>query len=319
MTCNGCTQDIAVLPLECNAKTPDKWWRNEVLISNVVGSNGGAALDIYGPGIPLNHGTPLPIWAGFTFRNLKFTNYANVSQTFIGMVDCTFDGFEIDSPISVQGFVPYAIDPDLLDANDEPMFIENRVTFRNFKGTSMTIQGLKRCWFENLEIDRRAARRHRLPDLRRHPCRHGAGTLSQPPRRPDRQRSPHLRRVLQAVQRRACRGRAGRQRRPCPGLPQLRTALGGQGQGHDRSEPDRPFRDDDQRPQMDRQRREPGRTGRMAAYGCRGRRSWGSRKFPSQPLPEAHGDANVGIYVEGPIRQPPARLSAGRGPRVDPV
>lgn len=146
-----CTQDISILPLECNAGTPDKWWRNDLTISNVTGQNGGAALDIYGPGIPLNHGTPLPIFAGMTFKNMKFTNYANVSQTFIGMVDCVFDGFETDTTISVQGFVPYTIDPDLLDGDGAPMFLENGNTFRNFKGSTMTFQGLKRCWFDNLQ------------------------------------------------------------------------------------------------------------------------------------------------------------------------
>lgn len=146
-----CTQDIAILPLECNAGTDEKWWRHDLLISDVVGENGGAALDIYGPGIPLNGGTPWPIFAGITFKNMKFMNYANVSQTFIGMVDCVFDGFETDSTVTIAGFVPYAIDPDLLDAGGNPMFLENRSSFRNFKGSTILVQGLKRCWFDNLE------------------------------------------------------------------------------------------------------------------------------------------------------------------------
>jgi len=33
--------------------------------------------------------------------------------------------------------------------------------------------------------------------------------------------------------------------------------------------------------------------------GVAGGGAWGSRSFPSQPLSEAHGDANVGIYAEG--------------------
>jgi hypothetical protein len=299
VTCNGCTQDIAVLPLECNAKTPDKWWRNEVLVSNVIGSNGGAALDIYGPGIPLNHGTPLPIWAGFTFRNLKFTNYANVSQTFIGMVDCTFDGFEIDSPISIQGFVPYAIDPDLLDADDEPMFIENRVTFRNFRGTSMTIQGLKRCWFENLESTealrdaivfltcadiRVGTVRVRYPNRLGDPIANGAVTFDEFCKRCSVE-------LVEVEQDGNDVHALGFRSSGKHWVDQVRVMT-----ARNLVAPYVTTISD--RKWIDSGVSQVGQV-EWLHTGAEGGGAWGARRFPSQPLSEAHGDANVGIYTEG--------------------
>ncbi len=296
LSLDRCVQDIAILPLECNAGTDDKWWRHDMLVSGVVGENGGAALDIYGPGIPLDGGPPLPIWGGITFRNMKFTGYANVSQTLVGMVDCTFDGFETDTTISIQGFVPYGIDPDLLDGGGRTMFIENRSTFRNFRGSTILVQGLKRCWFDALEssdalrdaivflncadIDIGAVR-VRYPNRIDDPIANGALTFDEFCKRCSVQ-ALEVEQDGKAVHSLGFRS-AGKHR---AGLVRVKTS----------QSPAAPYVTlISDRAWIDGKVSQVGR----AEWMHDGSGDWGARDFPNPPATATHGNADVQIYVEG--------------------
>ncbi|WP_428659486.1 hypothetical protein [Reyranella sp.] len=151
VTCYGLEQDISMFCQETNAGTPEKWWRHNMTISNFSGENGTGCFDFFPYGIPLNGGPPQVLVAGITFRNLKFIKYSNPAATLAGLVDCTFDGLEMDSFLSIQGFVPLGSDPDLLDGEGHPMWMENRCIFRNIRCQTLVFQGVKRSWIDGFE------------------------------------------------------------------------------------------------------------------------------------------------------------------------
>ncbi len=151
MSMYGGEQAISLFVKECNFKVPDKWWRHDMIISNFIGENGVSCFDIFGFGIPPNGEPNLPLTAGITFKNISFRNYSNPNTTLAGLVDCVFDGLQIDSFVSIHGFVPYGSDPDLLDGDGNPMWPENFTTFRNLRIRTMLFQGLKRCKLEGIE------------------------------------------------------------------------------------------------------------------------------------------------------------------------
>lgn len=151
VACYGLEQDISMFCQETNAGTPEKWWRHNMTISNFYGENGTGCFDFFPYGIPLNGGPPQVLVAGITFRNLKFVNYSNPAATLAGLVDCTFDGLEMNSFLSIQGFVPLGSDPDLLDGDGKPMWMENRCIFRGIRCQTLVFSGIKRSWIVDFE------------------------------------------------------------------------------------------------------------------------------------------------------------------------
>ena len=151
VACYGLEQDISMFCQETNSGTPEKWWRHNMTISNFYGENGTGCFDFFPYGIPLNGGPPQVLVAGITFRNLKFLDYSNPAATLAGLVDCTIDGLEMNSFLSIQGFVPLGSDPDLLDGDGTPMWMENRCTYRNIRCQTLIFAGVKRVWIDGLE------------------------------------------------------------------------------------------------------------------------------------------------------------------------
>ena len=143
MTSTGCTQDIAILPLECNARTPTRSGGGTTcLISNVVGEQWRRGARHLRARDPAERRHAL---ADLGRLHLQEHEVHELRQR---LADLHRHGRlhvrrlrDRQHRHRSQGFVPYAIDPDLLDADGKPMFLENRSSFRNFKGSTMTRPG----------------------------------------------------------------------------------------------------------------------------------------------------------------------------------
>ncbi len=151
VTLSGCEQDISFLVKECGRGTDPKWWRHELAISGVTGHGGFAPFDVASAG-HLKDGTPaLPMVGGVTLHNLTFKGYRSPHTTIAGFIGCRVERLEMDSFLSVQGFVPHGGDPDQLDENGRPRWPDSRSTYSDVKGSTIVLQGLKRDLIERLE------------------------------------------------------------------------------------------------------------------------------------------------------------------------
>lgn len=143
-------QAISLVAKECNFATARKWWEHDVTVADVTLRGGSAPFDCWGTGVPQEGGPAIALFGGFHFRNITCTGFTSPHTTLAGLHECSFGDIAIDSPLAIHGFVPHGADPDLLDGDGEPMWPDNRCTFRGMKSAAIVFRGLKRCVVENL-------------------------------------------------------------------------------------------------------------------------------------------------------------------------
>lgn len=147
ITIENFTQAIAFVCQECNLTTDAKWWKSNVLLSNITANNGVTPLNMFGNGTGSIDGGLLD---GFKFVNCKITNFTNSFTTISGIYNCLFENFIFDGLITFYGSVPFSGDPDAVDGSGNFLWPDNLCRFINFQSQNIIFQGLKRSFLDNI-------------------------------------------------------------------------------------------------------------------------------------------------------------------------
>lgn len=146
VTMTNFTQGISIVSTENNFATNSKWWKSEIFICDVLGNSGEVPINIFGLGTGQIDGG---LCAGFTFKNLRFTNYSSLFTTISQIYNCKFDGLYFDNIVTIYGSVPYSGDPDAVDGSGNLLWADNLCDFLNIQAQTLVFQGLKRCNIED--------------------------------------------------------------------------------------------------------------------------------------------------------------------------
>ena len=141
---SGCSQALGVVSKEYTiGVTDEKWWLNDIKITNMTTDGGDVPFDVYGisGGVP-SPDTPPPlgtkVMAGYYIDGFKAKNYTSPYANLGGLQYCRFENFDITGVMTFAGYVPYEGD---VDGDYEP----NNSHFNNIKGQKIIFQGLKNC------------------------------------------------------------------------------------------------------------------------------------------------------------------------------
>lgn len=142
----GCDQAISVVTKEVDFASDDKWWRNDVTISNVVISGGNLPFDVYAD--PIASGkTPPRMMCGFTLRGITARGYAATTASLSGFRDCVFADMDFEGAFTFAGYTPYQGNPELT------IYPANDSVFHNIRARDLTFLGLKRVWLDEIHSE----------------------------------------------------------------------------------------------------------------------------------------------------------------------